>query len=238
MEILLCDFNFVVYTKFMSAKILIAEDNEVLVKLYTSSLQNDYELQFARNGIEALNLLEKWTPDIMILDIMMPDMDGYELISALKNDKRYKDIPVIFSSAKSGVTNRTSGYEFGAIGYIEKPFEIAELRSIVRSTVRQFGKNKPVLEFKGVKLNLLNNKVECNGELLDFTLSEFNILAKLVTQPDRVFSREQLLDCLKGDHLNVSDRVVDSHVSAIRKKLKKSELQIKSKYGSGYFLKS
>lgn len=220
----------------MKQKILIVDDNVVIEKLYQSALRNDYELKTCISPQEALNYLQEEKPDLIILDILMPVMDGYTLCSEIKSNKETADIPIIFSSTKSAPKDRITGYEYGAINYIEKPFEISELRSIIRSTLQHFNKNNENINYKNINLNLLTQKVFSNDMEIVFTKSEYLIFLQFLKRPEQVFSRNQILETLSPENFDISDRSIDSHISSIRKKIRETDIELKTKYGQGYYL--
>jgi two-component system phosphate regulon response regulator PhoB len=217
-------------------KILAVDDNFTIRKLLESALKNDYEIKLAKDGAEALEIIVSFLPDLVILDIMLPDMSGYEICSQLKSDKRFSELPVIILSAKTGATARATGYNLGAINYIEKPFEIAELKAIINSTLQNQSSSEEIINVSGLEIDLLRHTLSMDGNLITLTSSEFKLISYFAKRPNQVFSREILVGIVSPENLDITDRTVDNHISSLRKKLKETQLEIKSIYSEGYKL--
>jgi DNA-binding response OmpR family regulator len=217
-------------------KILAIDDNFAIRKLLESALKNEYDVKLARDGAEALELVTSFVPDLVILDIMLPDMSGYEICSQLKSDKRFSELNVIMLSAKTGTTARATAYNLGAINYIEKPFELSELRAIISSTLTNKSSSEEVIKVDDLEIDLLKQSISMNGNAINLTTSEFKLISHLAKRPNQVFSREVLVAIISPDNLDVTDRTVDNHISSLRKKLKDSHAEIKSVYSEGYKL--
>lgn len=219
------------------AKILIVDDNFTIRKLLESALKDEFHLSLAQDGEEALAQVISFSPDLIILDIMLPDMSGYEVCTQVKANKSSSKTPIIMLSAKTGSTARSTGYNLGAINYVEKPFEIPELKSIIRSTLK--GKNEETSELVKVgdlEIDLLRHIVSVKGESISLTSSEFKLISYFAKRPNEVLSREALLSVLSPDNLEITDRTIDNHVSTLRKKLETSMATIKTIYSEGYKL--
>jgi len=217
-------------------KILAVDDNFTMRKLLESALKNDYEVKLAKDGAEALEIVVSFLPDIVILDIMLPDMSGYEICSQLKSDKRFSELPVIMLSAKTGTTARATGYNLGAINYVEKPFEISELKAIINSTLKGRSSSEAIIRISNLEIDLLKQSISIDGNLMTLTSSEFKLISHLAKKPNQVFSREILVGVISPNNLDVTDRTVDNHISSLRKKLKEAGVKIKSIYSEGYKL--
>jgi DNA-binding response OmpR family regulator len=217
-------------------KILAVDDNFTIRKLLESALKNDYEVKLAKDGAEALEIVVSFLPDLVILDIMLPDMSGYEICSQLKSDKRFSELPVIMLSAKTGATARATGYNLGAINYVEKPFEISELKAIINSTLKGRSSSEAIIRISNLEIDLLKQSISIDGNLMTLTSSEFKLISHLAKRPNQVFSREILVGLISPDNLDVTDRTVDNHISSLRKKLKEARMEIKSIYSEGYKL--
>jgi two-component system phosphate regulon response regulator PhoB len=217
-------------------KILAVDDNFTMRKLLESALKNDYEVKLAKDGAEALEIVVSFLPDIVILDIMLPDMSGYEICSQLKSDKRFSELPVIMLSAKTGTTARATGYNLGAINYVEKPFEISELKAIINSTLKGRSSSEAIIRISNLEIDLLKQSISIDGNLMTLTSSEFKLISHLAKKPNQVFSREILVGVISPNNLDVTDRTVDNHISSLRKKLKEAGVRIKSIYSEGYKL--
>ena len=218
-------------------KILIVDDNDQIIKLLSLFFKDKYELVVANSGQTAINIWRKEKPDIIILDIMLPDFSGYEVCAIAKSDITLKDIPIIFLSAKSGHDAREKGYKLGAVNYIEKPFRKGELLAIVKSTLKMVKvthEQYKILEVEDIVLNTDTYEAYLQGNQVELTNQEFKILYAFLIKKDRVISREDILIAIGKEGDDVSDRTIDSHISHIRKKIMKSILKIKAVYGTGY----
>lgn len=222
-------------------KILVVEDNLIMKKLLDSILSRDFEVKSFGRGDEALHEVHSFLPDLIILDIMLPDQSGYEICSQIKSDDSLSHIPIVILSAKTGTAARSTGYNLGAINYIEKPFEVTELLSIVKSVLKnQSGISlSDILKYGDLELSISRQEVYFEGEVIAVTANEFKILSYLFKRPNEVISRDDFLNVLMaGEDHQTSDRAIDNHMSSIRKKLKGAKAKIKSIYGEGYKLVS
>jgi DNA-binding response OmpR family regulator len=143
---------------------------------------------------------------------------------------------VIMLSAKTGATARATGYNLGAINYVEKPFEIAELKAIINSTLKGRSSSEEIIRIGNLEIDLLKQNISIDGNLMTLTSSEFKLISHLAKRPNQVFSREILVGIVSPDNLDVTDRTVDNHISSLRKKLKEARVEIKSIYSEGYKL--
>ncbi|MGK0367595.1 MAG: DNA-binding response OmpR family regulator [Thermoproteota archaeon] len=217
-------------------KILAADDNEVLRKLLFLTLDKDFDVILAKNGEEAIELWTTEKPDLVILDIMLPDYSGFEICSKMKADHRYVDTPVIFLSAKTGPDARTMGYQLGAVNYLEKPFHPTELLAIIKSTLVYLEQStSELIQYGPLSIDLIKNEARIDKIKVDLTQTEFQLLVALSRRKGMILSREYLLDQI-GSDLDKKERVIDSHLSHLRKKLKNTPLRIKSIYKQGYKL--
>ena len=202
----------------MNFRILIVDDTKEIQLVVSSALKSlDVSFEFAFSGLEALDKISQFHPNLVILDIMMPVMDGYETLKKIKQIKEFKETPIIFLSAKTGLENRILGYKAGAIHYLEKPFEVRELRALVSSFIKVNDSAKPGLE---------NH---------NFTKTEKCIFDFLFSHLDQSVSRSWIEDHLPGRGTNKS-RSLDTHISSLRKKLKASPYDLSTIYGEGYLL--
>jgi DNA-binding response OmpR family regulator len=186
-----------------------------------------------------LNYAAKNSPDLFILDIMLPDMNGYDICRALRQDKRFAHTPVIFLSAKSEEFDKVLGLELGADDYITKPFSPKELTARVRAVLRRSGR-KEVLPENAYPLKIDKDALEVfvSGKKISLTLTEFKILEMLFNKKGKVFSREEILDYVWGEGKFITDRVVDVHIKNLREKLGKAGALIKNVRGAGYKLEA
>lgn len=220
----------------MKSKILIVDDSEDIRVLVKKILGDKYIIETAQNSDEALTRAIEFTPDLILLDIMMPDTSGYEICSQLKSRDEMKNTPVIFLSSKTGSNSRITGYKLGAIQYIEKPFESEELKEVVNSVLKNVSRTdqNEIQNYEDITLNIPSQEVVVIGERVHFTSSEFKIIHLLLKNTNRVLSREKILNHIAPGNFSANDRMIDTYISALRRKIKKSNFQIKSVYGEGY----
>ena len=204
----------------MPQTILIVDDEKRLVSLVQSYLaQEGYRALAAYNGKDALVVAEKENPDLIILDIMMPEMNGYEFMRAHRAEK---DTPIIMLTAKVEDDDKIIGLELGADDYVTKPFKPRELMARVRNVLRRAGKNEPkgkTLKVSDITLDRDNREVFAGARSVDLTPSEFDLLAALMGAPGRVFSRLDLLDVIQGVRYEGYERTIDTHIKNLRAKI-------------------
>lgn len=222
-------------------KVLVIDDEEHLTSLVKAYLVKDgYQVFIANNGLDGLTEFHKAHPDLIILDIMMPEMDGYEFIRTLRSES---DVPVIFLTAKVDEQERVLGLELGADDYLVKPFYPRELISRVRAVLRRQTKQcgeKSLLQANGIALDCSSHLVTVNGQTIDLTPSEFELLKALISSPGKVFSRLDLLDASQGTSFDGYERTIDLHIKNLRAKLGKENGKfsyIETIYGVGYRFK-
>ncbi len=224
----------------MPQTILIVDDEKRLVSLVQSYLaQEGYRAVAAYNGQEALSVAEKENPDLIILDIMMPEMNGYEFMRAHRAEK---DTPIIMLTAKVEDDDKIIGLELGADDYVAKPFKPRELMARVRNVLRRVGKNEPkgkTLKVLDITLDRDSREVFAGSRSVDLTPSEFDLLAALMGAPGRVFSRLDLLDVIQGVRYEGYERTIDTHIKNLRSKIEEDPRKpqyIETVYGVGYRL--
>jgi len=221
-------------------KILIIEDDRDIVEMVEYNLREEgYATVSALNGEEGVNLARSERPDLIILDIMLPIVDGFEVCRTLKSDNTTSHIPIIILSAKSQETDKVVGLELGADDYITKPFSprelIARIRAIMRRGTEQ--QQSGVIEKGEVIIDSAKHKVMVGGEQIPLTTTEFKLLEYLARRPGVVLSRYQILDAVSGDDTVVSDRTVDAHIKSLRRKLGTAKDYIETVRGAGYRFK-
>lgn len=222
----------------MSKTIMIVDDESRLVSLVESYLtQEGYRVVSANNGVEALTIASREKPDLIILDIMMPEMDGYEF---MREHRKEADTPIILLTARVDDDERVIGLELGADDYITKPFRPRELMARVRAVLRRAGKSEPqgkVLQVAGITLDRDMRTVTAADRSFDLTPSEFDLLAALMSSPGRVYSRLDLLDVIQGVRYEGYERTIDTHIKNLRAKVEpepRSPRYIETVYGIGY----
>lgn len=231
-------------------KILVIDDEENIVELIRMNLEGSgYEVITGYTGMEAITKTNSFLPDLILLDLMLPDIDGLQICQMLKKNQETKDIPVIMITAKSEETDKVEGLSIGADDYITKPFGIRELEARVNTVLRRTERkdsiniealeNPYVLKFKDITIDESKYEVKKKGQLIDLTLTEFRILKLLVENEDRVTTRESILEEISSDKVKSDSRTIDVHIRNLRKKL---EEDTESEYietirGIGYRLK-
>ncbi|GBD88545.1 transcriptional regulatory protein YycF [bacterium BMS3Abin03] len=225
-------------------KILLVDDEPDIVEFLKYNLEaENYEVIVGYDGLEALNKLSE-KPDLIILDIMMPHFDGFEVYKKINDLEEYRHIPVIFLTAKSGEKDEIKGLELGASDYIQKPISPKKLIARVKSNLRKITDDKPGMQHqKEIKIGpLYIDKVKFvviveNVEII-FPRKEFELLFFLAGNPGRVYSRSELLQEVWGEDVFVVDRTIDVHIRKIREKLGKHSKLIETIKGVGYKFKS
>jgi DNA-binding response OmpR family regulator len=226
--------------KNMSQTILIVDDEKRLVSLVESYLkQEGYRVVTAYNGKEALIAAEKEKPDLIILDIMMPEMNGYDF---MRIHRAEHDTPIIMLTARVEDDDKIVGLELGADDYVVKPFKPRELMARVRNVLRRAGKSEPTgktLKVTDIVLDRDSREVLVGQRSVDLTPSEFDLLAALMSVPGRVFSRLDLLDVIQGVRYEGYERTIDTHIKNLRAKVEddpRNPHHIETVYGVGYRL--
>jgi DNA-binding response OmpR family regulator len=222
----------------MSKTVLVVDDERRLVSLVQTYLEQEgYRVLSAFDGREALSLARAQAPDLIILDLMMPEMDGYEFIEAYR---RERTTPIIVLTARVEEQDQVMGLELGADDYVTKPFRPRELMARVRAALRRAGQVEPparVLEAAGITLDRDARSVRVADRYVDLTPSEFDLLAALMSAPGRVFSRLDLLDIIQGTRYEGYQRTIDLHVKNLRAKIEpdpRSPQFVETVYGAGY----
>ena len=227
----------------MNAKILIVEDERDIVELLKYNLkQEDFEIDAVRNGADALQRAVDNVPDLILLDLMLPEVDGLIVCRLLKNDPRTKKIPIIMLTAKTEESDRVTGLELGADDYITKPFSPREVVLRINAVLRRLKAGNEAdeenqVEIHGVVIDLDRHQVLTEDGAIDLTATEFKLITLFARSPGRVFNRDILMDVIWGQEYYGIDRTVDTHVSRLRRKLGELGKQIETVYGVGYRLK-
>ena len=224
-------------------RVLVVDDENLLVKGIKFNLQNEgYEVLTGSDGQEALEIASSQDLDLIILDVMMPRMDGLE---ACQRIREFSDVPIIMLTAKADDMDKLMGFEHGADDYLTKPFNILELKARVRALLRRSGGKKKEeraasLACDNISLDVDARNAYNNGVLTDLTAKEFDLIELLMRNPNRVYSRENLLDMIWGYEFHSDIRTVDVHIRRLREKLEKNPAEpahIMTKWGVGYYFK-
>lgn len=224
-------------------KILVVDDEDLLVKGIRFNLQNEgYDVCSGSNGLEALDLAQKENPDLIILDVMMPEMDG---ITACTKIREFSNVPIIMLTAKTTDMDKLIGFEQGADDYLTKPFNILELKARIRALLRraapQNQQSSAKLSNGKISLDLNARNAFKSGQPVELTAKEFDVIEFLMRNPNKVYSREALLDTLWSFDYRSDIRTVDVHIRRLREKLEENPADpqyIKTKWGVGYYFQN
>ena len=215
--------------------ILVVDDEKDIVDLLSYNLtKNNYKVITASDGSEAL-LKVNSKIDLIILDVMMPRLDGYEVCDVLKKNPATSDIPIIFLTALSSTEDEYKGLLKGGNDYIKKPVAIENLLLRVKNLLKTNKKNANIVSSKSLNVDFENLTVYNRDEKISLTKIEFNLLSVFIKKPGKVFTRNELLDKVWGQETIISDRTVDVHVTKLRKKIESNEKIIFTSHGRGYY---
>jgi two-component system, OmpR family, alkaline phosphatase synthesis response regulator PhoP len=226
----------------ISKKILLIEDEKDIINLLMHTLSKEKcEVYSITNGDKALETTKSIYPDIVLLDLMLPGIDGLQICKLLKQDPQTSNIPIIILTAKSEETDIVTGLELGAEDYITKPFSpkvlIARIRSVLRRVNKQPLNDDAVLRIGSMTINPTRREVLINNNSIDLTYSEFQTLHFLAKRPGWVFTRYQIVEAVHGIDYDVTDRAVDVLIVSLRKKLGNYADNIETVRGVGYRFK-
>jgi DNA-binding response OmpR family regulator len=219
-------------------KIVVIEDDADLFSLLKYNLEKEgFAVSGLQTGKGALELCRQTRPDLILLDIMLPDSDGLDICKSIRRDPDLLSVPVIFLTARASETDRIVGLELGANDYVVKPFFVRELIARIKLQFRNQAPPARVLEAGGLELDTTSRQVRLNGVPLQLTATEFRLLEFLMSRPGVVFSREQLLNAVWGQDRAITDRAVDVYVLRLRQKVEQdpaAPVLIHSVRGFGY----
>ena len=224
-------------------KILVVDDEELLVKGIRFNLQNDgYEVITGSNGLEAIQAVQDAAPDLIVLDVMMPELDG---LSACSRIREFSNVPIILLTAKTEDMDKLMGFDCGADDYLTKPFNILELKARIRALLRRSQakekeSSETVLTIGNISLDLDARNAYRSGQPVDLTAKEFDVIEFLMRNPNRVYSREALLDTIWLYEYRSDIRTVDVHIRRLREKLEDNPAEpnyIMTKWGVGYYFR-
>ncbi len=221
------------------SKIVVIEDEPDIVEVISYNLKREgYNVLAVDRGDESINLIRNQSPSLIILDLMLPGMDGLSVCRQLKSDPLVKDIPVIIISAKGEESDIVIGLEMGADDYLTKPFSPRELLARVKAVSRrgQFkeSQSKERIVLQNLTIDVARHEVRVDDEMVSLTATEFKILHQLAAHPGRAFTREQLLNRVLGMGVVVVDRNIDVHIRSVRKKLGDAAQLIQTIRSVGY----
>ena len=226
----------------MAKKVLVVDDEKLIVKGIRFSLEQDgMEVECAYDGEEALKLATENSYDMILLDLMLPKMDGFEVCQRIRD---FSNVPIVMLTAKGDDMDKILGLEYGADDYITKPFNILEVKARIKAIMRRTGSKEPepakekVIESGDLKLDLESRRLFILGREINLTAREFELLELFVTNPNKVFSREKLLSIVWGADYPGDVRTVDVHVRRLREKIEANPSEPKyvhTKWGVGYY---
>lgn len=222
--------------------ILIVDDEEDILELVRYNLSKEgYSVTCVTSGEEALSNARSNLPDLLILDLMLPGVDGIDVCRILKNDQKTEAIPIIMLTAKGEESDIITGLEMGADDYITKPFSprilLARVKAVLRRKRNEFQDKSRIIKIHDLLINPGRHEVSVKDRHIDFTRTEFRILQFLAQRPGWVFTRYQIVDDVQGEDYPVTERSVDVHIVALRKKLGSSGKYIETVHGVGYRFK-
>lgn len=224
----------------MKSKVLVVDDEKMIVKgLKFSLMQDDYEVDTAYDGLEALEKVRANDYDIVLLDIMLPELNGYEVCEQIRG---FSDVPIIMLTAKSEDMDKILGLDYGADDYMTKPFNILEVKARIKAILRRNQKNRSMKTFSydGLEVNTENHRVHVNGKEVSLTAKEYDILLLLISNPNKVYSRNELLNLIWGESYPGEVRTVDVHVRRLREKIEEipgNPKYVHTKWGQGYYFR-
>lgn len=223
--------------------ILIVDDEEDIIELIKYNLKNEgCTILTALSGEQAINMTDQFSPDLIVLDLMLPGISGLEVATYLRNNEKSQDIPIVMLTAKGEEADIVTGLELGANDYISKPFSpkvlVARIRAILRRRTKESTATIDRIKQEGdLIIDRAKHQVTIQGEVLDLTLSEFELLSFLADKKGWVFTRNQIVDAIHGENYAVTERSVDVIVVGLRKKLKNYAAMIETVRGVGYRFK-
>jgi two-component system, OmpR family, alkaline phosphatase synthesis response regulator PhoP len=224
------------------SEILIIEDEKDIVESLEYSLKKEgFKVSKAYDGLNGLRLAEEKIPSLVLLDLMIPGIDGLEVCRRIKKNPKTAAVPVIMLTAKGSETDRVVGLEVGADDYIVKPFSMKELIARIKTILRRYEKpaekRQAVIKFKDLEIDTDKHEVKAVGKPVELTAKEFQLLFYLAQNQERVFSRERLLDSVWGIDVAIETRTVDVHMRRLREKLGKAGRHLITLRGVGYKFK-
>jgi two-component system phosphate regulon response regulator PhoB len=219
------------------SKILIVEDEASLVEVLTYNLQREgYEAVVAKEGREGLRKVQMLLPDLLILDLMLPGLNGLDICREVRSSPRTANIPILMLTARAEETDQVIGFAVGADDYVTKPFSVKVLMQRIKVLLRRAANPEPVgdvIESGEIRIDKRGHQVTVQGEPVALTPTEFRLLETLMRQPGRAFTRHDLMDAAVGDAI-VLERTIDVHIKSLRRKLGESGERIETVRGVGY----
>ncbi len=220
----------------MKSKILVIEDNADTRRFLQVMLSREFDVSLAENGSQGFDLAKSLQPELIVLDVVMPTMNGYDTCKKLKGDADTKAIPVIFLSGKNTTAEITYGLSMGADDYLPKPFDHKELMARIKSRLTRAQANpSPKIKVGKLEIDTVNRLATFDGEIIALTLTEYDILRLLAARFGVVVSREEIMkEIWRDSATETTDRTIDVHIRSLRKKIPAMNAHIQSVYGVGY----
>jgi two-component system, OmpR family, phosphate regulon response regulator PhoB len=219
-------------------RILIIEDERALTDVLVYNLQREgYDITVAHDGKEGLRKAQMQVPDLLVLDLMLPGLDGLEVCRAIRAGERTRDVPILMLTARAEETDQVVGFTMGADDYVTKPFSVKVLMQRIKALQRRkesAAEPADIVDQLGVRIDRVRHKATVKGIALDLTPTEFRLLECLLRQPGRAFTRAQLMDLAIGEGAVVLERTIDVHIKTLRRKLGDSGEYIETVRGIGY----
>jgi len=218
--------------------ILIIEDERALIEVLTYNLRKEgFEVLTASDGQDGLRRAQTALPDLVVLDLMLPVIEGLEVCRQLRNGARTKEIPILMLTARSEEVDEIVGFQMGADDYVTKPFKMKPLIQRIKALLRR--KDKPeatgdTLNLQGIEIDRTQHRVAVDGVEVKLTPTEFRLLWSLMRQPGRAFSRHELMESCRGEDALVLERTIDVHVKSLRQKLGNKAALVETVRGVGY----
>jgi DNA-binding response OmpR family regulator len=222
-------------------KLLIVDDEAQIRLLLKEFLSEEFDTETATNGVEAVSLARSWHPSVILMDIMMPQMDGIHAVEVLRDEETTRHIPILMLTAMNTSLDRIKAFNLGADDFISKPFEVEELMSRLKSKIRRAKelRNIPpeVVTLGNLNMDVRSREVKIADQLIDLSPAEYGILQLLLARQGEVVSRKEIMNEVWEDGKK-SDRLIDAHVTSLRKKIASFSGEIQTVYGEGYRIKS
>ncbi len=222
----------------MQATILVIEDEQSIADVVTYNLRKEgFNVQWERDGRGGLARAQTLLPDLVILDLMLPGIDGLQICRILKSEPKTRTIPVMMLTARGAETDEIVGFNMGADDYVTKPFRVQPLIHRVKALLRRVEtaeSGKTVLSLHGIEIDRANHVATFEGQQVELTPTEFRMLWTLMAQPGRPFSRNELMETSRGEDANSLERTIDVHVRSLRKKMDRLADLIETVRGVGY----
>lgn len=218
--------------------VLLIEDDPAIAEVLTYNLEREgYKTEWLRDGADGLRRASERKPDLIILDLMLPSLDGVEICRELRSDGTTRHVPILMLTAKSDEVDQVEGFSVGADDYVTKPFSVKVLLQRIRALLKRSRRTEEqadTVELFGVKLDVRGHEVSCEGKPISLTPTEYRLLKTMMDQPGRAFTRSDLMDSAIGDEAIVLERTIDVHIRSLRQKLGEYSRPIQTVRGVGY----